>query len=382
MTAVTDHNAPPAEAAREPKVLRFAPSGDCTAGEIRAREAEIAGLALDGVERVEVDLGQVTRLDTAGAWLLYGAFQRWHAAGIEIGFAHVTSAQRVILQEVAARAPSISAERQPPRGGVAEALARTGKAVAAVAADAVEITNFLGTVVSRLGALVRRPWRFRGTSVVHHLDRTGLRAVPIIALMSFLVGGIVAQQGAFQLSRFGANILVVDLVSILVLREIGLLLTAIMVAGRSGSAFTAEIGSMKMREEIDALRVFGLDPIEVLVLPRLVALVVAVPLLTVIADLAALAGAGLVAWAYVGVAPDAFLARLSYAVWPPTFYVGLIKAPFMALIIGLIACVEGLRVEGSAESLGRQTTTSVVKAIFMVIVVDGVFAMFFAALRY
>ena len=381
MTAVTDHD-PPAGAVRDSKLLRFAPSGDWIVAEIRAREAEIAGLTLDGVDRIEVDLAGVTQLDTAGAWLLYGALQRWRAAGIEIGFAHVTPAQRVILQEVAARAPAVAAERRPARGGVAAALAGMGRAAAAVAADVVEITNFLGTLVSRLGALTRRPWRFRGTSVAHHLDMTGLRAVPIIALMSFLVGGIVAQQGAFQLSRFGANIFVVDLVGILVLREIGLLLTAIMVAGRSGSAFTAEIGSMKMREEIDALRVFGLDPVEVLVLPRLVALVIAVPLLTVIADLAALAGAGLVSWAYVGVTPDAFLARLRYAIWPPTFYVGLIKAPFMALIIGLIACVEGLRVEGSAESLGRQTTASVVKAIFMVIVVDGVFAMFFAAIRY
>src|SRR5919202_233110 len=175
MTAVTERDAPPV-AARERTPLRFAPSGDWIVAEIRAREAELANLALGGAARVEVDLGQVTRLDTAGAWLLYGAFQRWHAAGIEIGFANVTPAQRVILQEVAARAPAVAAERKPPRGGVAEALARTGRAAASVAADAADIVGFLGMVVSRLGALVRRPWRLRGTSGVHQLDRAGLRA--------------------------------------------------------------------------------------------------------------------------------------------------------------------------------------------------------------
>jgi phospholipid/cholesterol/gamma-HCH transport system permease protein len=214
------------------------------------------------------------------------------------------------------------------------------------------------------------------------MDRMGVGAIPIIILMSTIVGAIIAQQGAFQLRYFGAEIFVVDLVGILVLRELGVLLTAIMIAGRSGSAITAEIGSMKMREETDALTVIGLNPVGVLVFPRLVALVVVLPLLTIISDLAALVGAGGVAWFYSNISPDAFISRLHDAVALNTYFAGLIKAPFLAMIIGILASVEGMKVGGSAESLGRRVTASVVKAIFVVIVVDGLFAMFYAAINF
>jgi phospholipid/cholesterol/gamma-HCH transport system permease protein len=229
--------------------------------------------------------------------------------------------------------------------------------------------------------LLAHPGSFRLTSMVHQVDRVGWRAVPIILLITFLIGAIIAQQGIFHFRKFGADIFVVDMVGILVLREIGVLLVCIMVAGRSGSAYTAELGSMKMREEIDALRTMGFDPIEVLILPRIIAIVVAVPLLTFLGSMAALYGGGLVCWLYGGINPEAFLSRLREVVSLDHFEVGLIKAPFMALIIGLVACVEGLAVKGSAESLGLQTTTSVVKSIFLVIVLDGVFAMFFAAIE-
>jgi phospholipid/cholesterol/gamma-HCH transport system permease protein len=222
------------------------------------------------------------------------------------------------------------------------------------------------------------PGRLRLTSIMHHLERVGWRAVPIILLSTFVIGAILAQQGIFRFRSFGADMYVVDMVSVLVLREIGVLIVCVMVAGRSGSAYTAEIGAMKMREEIDALRTMGLDPIEVLVLPRIVALVIAVPLLTFLGSMAALYGAGLVCWLYGGMAPDIFLERLREAIWLPTFEVGMIKAPFMALMIGLVACVEGFEVEGSAASLGLKTTASVVKSIFLVIALDGVFAIFFA----
>jgi len=201
-------------------------------------------------------------------------------------------------------------------------------------------------------------------------------------LISFLVGAIVAQQGIFQLNRFGASTFAVNLIGILVLRELGVLLTSIMVAGRSGSAFTAELGSMTMREEVDALRVMGLDPIEILVLPRVIALVVGLPLLTFISDLSALFGGGVVSWLYAGMSSDVYLERLKDAIALQTIFAGLIKAPFMALVIALVACGDGLSVRGSAESLGRQVTDAVVKSIFMVIVVDGIFAMFFAAIRF
>jgi phospholipid/cholesterol/gamma-HCH transport system permease protein len=227
-----------------------------------------------------------------------------------------------------------------------------------------------------------RPRRFRPSAVVNQLEHIAYRGVPIIVLISFLVGCIVAQQGIFQLVRFGATAFVIDLIGILVLRELAVLLTSIMVAGRSGSAFTAEIGSMKMREEIDALRVMGLDPMEVLILPRILALVIGLPILTFISSIAALAGGGVTAWVYGDISIDVFLSRLKEAVGINTFLVGLIKAPFMALVIGIIATLEGLAVEGSAESLGRHVTSSVVKAIFMVIVLDGLFAVFFAAIRY
>jgi phospholipid/cholesterol/gamma-HCH transport system permease protein len=215
---------------------------------------------------------------------------------------------------------------------------------------------------------------------VYHLYRVGWQAVPIIFLITFLIGGIIAQQGIFHFRKFGADAYVVDMVGILVLREIGVLIVSIMVAGRSGSAYTAELGSMKMREEIDALRTMGRDPVNILVLPRVIALVCALPILTFLGSMAALYGGGLVAWLYGGMSPDIFIARLREAVSVTHFEVGIIKAPFMALVIGTVACSEGFRVKGSAESLGLQTTTSVVKSIFLVIVLDGLFAVFFASI--
>jgi phospholipid/cholesterol/gamma-HCH transport system permease protein len=210
----------------------------------------------------------------------------------------------------------------------------------------------------------------------------GIRAVPIIALMSFLIGAIIAQQGAWSLRYFGAEFLTVDFVGILLLREVGVLLTAIMVAGRSGSAMTAEIGSMKMREEVDALHVIGLNPVGVLVFPRLVALVICLPLLTFVADMAALAGAALLLNFYSDISFEVFINKLRVAADLSTVFAGFIKAPFMALIIGIMAAVEGMKVEGSAESLGRHVTAAVVKAIFFVIVVDGFFAVFYAQIDY
>jgi phospholipid/cholesterol/gamma-HCH transport system permease protein len=212
------------------------------------------------------------------------------------------------------------------------------------------------------------------------MEKAGFDALPLVCLLTFLIGAVVAQQGAVQLRQFGAEVFTVNLIAIIFLREVGLLLTAIIVAGRSGSAFTAEIGSMKMREEIDALRTMGLDPIEVLILPRVFALIIALTMLSFIGSMAALYGGGLVAWFYGGMSPDIFIARLQEAISITHFKVGMIKAPFMALVIGVVACAQGFAVKGSAESLGLQTTASVVKAIFLVIVLDGLFAVFFASI--
>jgi phospholipid/cholesterol/gamma-HCH transport system permease protein len=259
-------------------------------------------------------------------------------------------------------------------------LEQVGRSVAGIGGTFLQLIDMLGAVLAAAGNVLIHPHSFRLTSTIHHLEQVCWRAVPIIVLITFLIGCIISQQGLFHFRQFGADIFVVDMLGVLVLREIGVLLVAIMVAGRSGSAYTAELGSMKMREEIDALRTMGFDPIEVLVLPRMLALVIAMPILAFLGAMAALYGGGLVAWLYGGVDPDAFLQRLRDAISINHFLVGIIKAPVMAGVIGIVACVEGLLVQGSAESLGQHTTSSVVKGIFFVIVMDGVFAIFFAAI--
>jgi phospholipid/cholesterol/gamma-HCH transport system permease protein len=330
--------------------------------------------------RVILDLEGIERLDTLGAWVLDRTRHEFGEKGLSADFVNASPEQRILLDEVAYR--GFQEETPVRRSRFVDFLVDVGKSVADAGRDVVGGVSFLGEMITALIRVVTRPRKFRGTAVVNQLEQIAYRGVPIIVLISFLVGCIVSQQGIFQLQKFGATAFVIDLVGILVLRELAVLLTSIMVAGRSGSAFTAEIGSMKMREEIDALRVMGLDPMEVLIIPRVLALVVGLPLLTFISAIAALAGGGITAWLYGDISIDVFLSRLRAAVGLNTFMVGLIKAPFMALVIGIIATIEGLAVEGSAESLGRHVTASVVKAIFMVIVLDGLFAIFFAAIKY
>lgn len=331
-------------------------------------------------ETIIAETSSIENMDTSGAWLLLRLRKRLRSGGREIFIEGLSVEREVLLDEViessvAIDVPTVRDEPWKP-------LNLLGMATANIGHDIAVKINMLGRVVLGFFSVIVSPKRLRGTSIIHHLDQAGLRAVPIIALMSFVIGAIIAQQSAYQLRYFGAEVFTVDLVGILVLRELGVLLTAIMVAGRSGSAFTAEIGSMKMREEVDALRVIGLSTTDVLVLPRVLALIIALPLLTVLANVFALLGGGLVAWVYADIPPQEFIARLREAVWLSTLLVGFMKAPFMALIIATIACSEGFAVQGSAESLGRRTTASVVKAIFMVIVMDGLFAMFFASIGY
>ncbi|QFU16148.1 MlaE family lipid ABC transporter permease subunit [Microvirga thermotolerans] len=345
---------------------------------VESLAAEIAAGA--DYHRVIIDLGQVGRLDTLGAWVLDRTRHELGERGLTADFANASSEQQILLDEVAYR--GFQEQKVVRRSKVMDFLVDVGKTVHGAGKDLIDGVAFLGELVSALVRVVLNPRRFRGTAVVNQMEQIAYRGVPIIVLISFLVGCIIAQQGIFQLQRFGATPFVVDLIGILVLRELGVLLTSIMVAGRSGSAFTAEIGSMKMREEIDALRVMGLDPIEVLIVPRILALVIGLPLLTFISSIAALTGGGITAWLYGDISPDVYLSRLKAALALNTFFVGIIKAPFMALVIGIIATLEGVAVAGSAESLGRHVTSSVVKAIFMVIVLDGLFAMFFAAIRY
>lgn len=330
--------------------------------------------------RARLDLSGVVRLDTLGAYVLSRLKSQREEAGAAVEIVSQQPEHAVLLAEV-----NIHDCTVPPTTrhiGVVNVLVNIGKAVVRFGRDMVGGAMFLGEVVVASGGVVLGPRKLRGPSLVNHVELIAFNGAPIIMLISFLVGCIVAQQGIFQLQQFGATVFVVNLTGILILRELSVLLTSIMIAGRSGSAFTAEIGSMKMREEIDALRVMGLDPIEVLVVPRILALIISLPILTFISAMSGLVGAALVAWLYGGIGLDTFLARLQSVITWKHFAVGLIKAPFMAFVIGLIASIEGLAVQGSAESLGRQVTASVVKAIFMVIVVDGLFAMFFASIEF
>jgi len=325
-----------------------------------------------------IDVSQVSRLDTFGAWLIERLRRSLTHGGVEPRIAGLSANYASLVDEVRRVKGDV---RQPRRRQtVLGMLDAVGRSVVEVGGTLVGLFGMSGAILAAFWRVVRHPTAFRFTSMVHHLDQVCWRAVPIVLLITFLIGCIIAQQGIFHFRKFGADVFVVDMLGVLVLRELGVLLVAIMVAGRSGSAYTAELGSMKMREEIDALSTMGLDSIEVLVLPRILALFFALPILAFMGSMAALYGGGLVAWLYGGMAPTIFIARLQEAVSVASFQVGMIKAPFMALAIGLVASSEGLRVKGSAESLGRQTTTSVVKSIFLVIVLDGVFAVFFASI--
>jgi phospholipid/cholesterol/gamma-HCH transport system permease protein len=358
--------------------IELTASGAWTAPNAAELELLVRGIAAktDGSQNATINMRGVEHFDTYGALLLERLCRGYSPQLRIVGLA---DRYQALLGEVHRLKP-------PPPDAVSRvptavhALESLGRQVSDLARDFAMFVNMVGALTTALMGIVRQPTKFRFTSAVHQLDRVGLRAVPIIVLITFLIGGIIAQQGFFHFRKFGADAYVVDMVGILVLREIGVLIVAIMVAGRSGSSYTAELGSMKMREEIDALRTMGFDPVEILLLPRVVALVIALPLLTFLGSMAALYGGGLVAWFYGGMSPEIFVTRLRDAISLTHFKVGLIKAPFMALAIGVIACSEGLKVKGSAESLGLQTTTSVVKSIFLVIVLDGLFAVFFASI--
>ena len=329
-------------------------------------------------QNIFIDVSEVAKLDTFGAWLIERLRRSLTQGSVEAQIAGLSANYASLVDEVRRVRATAVVDGSPIT--ITGMLEQIGRTVAGIAGTVAGLVDMLGAVLAAWFRVLIHPRSLRLTSTVHHLEQVCWRAVPIIVLITFLIGCIIAQQGIFHFRRFGADIFVVDMLGVLVLREIGVLLVAIMVAGRSGSAYTAELGSMKMREEIDALRTMGFDPIEVLVLPRMMALVLALPILAFLGAMAALYGGGLVAWLYGGVQPEAFLLRLRDAISIDHFIVGIVKAPVMAAVIGIVACVEGLAVQGSAESLGQHTTASVVKGIFFVIVMDGIFAIFFASI--
>lgn len=359
----------------DPAPLPPALSGPVTLASLAESRAALQGMARAGV----LDLSAVTALDTAGAWLVVSHQAAAVAEGRTVTLTGASPAQSLLIETVAAAMPqAVRPARRRPHHRAGDTLMTLGKTVSGFAAGISESIGFLGLVMARLGNTVLHPSRLRLTALVHHMQEAGLNAVPIVALMGFLIGVVLAFQGAAQLKQFGAEVFVVDLIAVSILRELGILLTAIIVAGRSASAFTAAIGSMKMREEVDAMRVLGLDPVELLVLPRVLALVILLPVLGFFADMAGLFGGGLMAWIELGISPGMFRTQLLTDTDVSHLIVGLSKAPVFALIIGVVGCYQGMQVKGDTESLGSRTSRSVVVAIFLVIVVDALFSIFFS----
>lgn len=358
--------------------LQFVLSGDWTIDNANRIDLDLAAQPVLDSRSFIIDTGGIGRMDTAGAWLVEKLRRTLSKSGASVALHRVAPAHDVLLRRLQAVGGEPAAD--PVRYGALSVIAeRTGRATMDALAEAVDLLNFLGLATVTTARTVLRPGRFRATAFIFHLEQVGLNALPIVGLLSFLIGVVLAYQGADQLSQFGAEIFTVNLLGISVLREMGILLTAIIVAGRSGSAFAAQIGTMQVSEEIDAMRTIGLDPMEVLVLPRTFALIVAMPLLGVYADLMGLAGGALMSVVALDITFTQFTERLRDVVPIWAFWVGLIKAPVFGAVIALVGCREGLKVSGSADSVGRQTTRAVVLGIFLVIILDAVFSIFFSA---
>ncbi len=364
------------------EALVLTAAGEWLAATAAELDRRLRALELPEHRRVTIDLAGIERIDTAGAWLLLRTEHDLSARGNAVELCNLAPRLAPLLDQVRAGgrlAPA--AHPRPDHYSLAGYVARIGEITLGVFARAYSIVGFVGLVSSTTMRLVRQPRRLRLTATVAQMEQTGVNALGIVGMLSFLIGVVIAYQGADQLRRFGAEIYTVDLLAVGILRELGVLMTAIIVAGRSGSAFTAQIGTMQVNEEIDALRTLGLDPVEVLVIPRLLGLVLTLPMLTLYANLMGLLGGCLMAWGVLGVTIPQFLRELQSAVNQRTFWIGVTKAPVFALIIASIGCYEGFRVSRSAESVGRQTTLSVVESIFLVIVTDAVFSIVFSMLK-
>ena len=328
--------------------------------------------------QTKIDLDEVDHLDTAGAALLADLLGADRLRDLAQETARWSPARRALLEMVGAALQEYRGQPQPRRQStLSQLLDRIGVAVENFYHQGLQLLGFIGLTLETLARSVWHPRRWRMTSLVAHVENIGLDAVPIIALLSFLVGAVVAFLGATVLADFGASIFTVDLVAFSFLREFGVLLTAILLAGRTASAFTAQIGSMKAREEIDAIRALGLDPMELLVLPRVLALLISLPLLSFLAMLAGILGGAMVCIFALDITPAMFMSMLHADTEVRHFLVGMSKAPVFAFLIGVIGCLEGFRVSGSAQSVGAHTTSSVVQSIFVVIVVDAIAALFF-----
>ncbi|WP_375207206.1 MlaE family lipid ABC transporter permease subunit [Hyphococcus sp.] len=357
--------------------LKLVPQGDWRARFLGALDDDLRNFADDSVGRdLVIDMSHVDRLDTVGAMMLQRTMRTCSGRGEGSEFTGASEAHAALLAQVEDHLNPCHVE--PEHGNPFLAvIERLGKGVVDAYYAALEVMSFIGLTLATAMRVIANPMKMRWTSTVYHMEEAGMNAIPIVGLMSFLIGAVVAFMGAKILRMFNADIFTVELVGISVLREFGVLLTAILIAGRSGSAFTAQIGSMKIREEIDAMRVLGLDPMEVLVLPRVAALVVMLPVLAFFAAMLGILGGGLVAWLAMDISPALFISRFQETMVLNHFWAGLIKAPFFAFVIAVVGCFQGMEVEGSAESLGQRTTLSVVQSLFLVILIDAFFAMFY-----
>ncbi|MET0270049.1 MAG: ABC transporter permease [Sphingomonas sp.] len=348
-------------------ILRF--TGSLTLARLRDVPERLAGVAPS-----EIDLSGIDRMDTVGAWIVHRAARDGDVPihGADESHAH-------LLEQVAAADKPVKV-RPDTRAPLLRILAQVGTATASMGATSRGLVGFFGAVVLSFGAVIRHPRRFRFNAVARQFEVVGVEALAIVGLMSFLIGIVIAQQGAIQLRQFGAEVFTINLVGRLTFRELGVLMTAIMVAGRSGSAFAAQIGSMRLAEEVDAMRTIGVSPMEALVVPRVMAAVLMMPLLAFYAAMLALVGGGLFSWFSLDLPPVTFIARIREVVPITDVWQGLIKAPVFGLIIAMAGCYQGMQVEGNAEQVGLRTTAAVVQSIFLVIVLDAFFAVFFASI--
>ena len=358
-----------------PSGLRI--GGDWTLAHYADLEAQVRQLRGTLSSNASVDLQSLGALDTAGAALLVELLGSPRLAQLAQAAPGLSSERRALLQTVGtAIAEAGDALPTPRTPAWREFFGQIGQAVEELWQQGVALLGFIGMTLAAMFAILLRPGRWRITSLVAHLQQSGLNAVPIVALLTFLVGAVVAFLGATVLADFGASIYTVDLVAFSFLREFGVLLTAILMAGRTASAFTAQIGSMKANEEIDAIRTLGLSPMELLVLPRVFALLIALPILTFIAMLSGILGGAVVCALSLDISPAMYLAMLQENIALKHFLVGMAKAPIFAFLIAVIGCLEGFKVTGSAQSVGERTTSSVVQSIFVVIVLDALAALF------
>jgi len=371
------------EVRRSADSLQLALSGEWGAHEFGAVDGALGAVEVGGARRIDIDATAVTRLDLTGAWALHEFVARARRAGAEVSFVAGAPEQLRLLDETLQEADR-GVEAVPPpapagpaHGPVLRLLIGVGRRAEREYRSFEDGLAFVGRATTVALTSLPRPKHLRPVSIARHLYETGITALPIVALIAFLISVIIAYMSATQLRGLGADIYVVDLVTIGVLRELGVLLTSIIVAGRSGSAFAAELGSMKLNQEVDALVATGVDPYEVLVVPRLVGLTIALPLLTVVADLVGIIGGAFLCHFLLDMPLNQYIGRVNDAIAPTTFWVGIIKAPVFALLIGFAGCYRGMQVRSSARELGRLVTVAVVQAIFLVILADAIFAVLF-----